>query len=112
MNTFFEEVYVLVSRIPWGKVASYGQLARLLGAPRSARIVGWAMHRCPADLPWHRVIRSDGSLPVQPAAPADPGAGAALQGITSDWRQRLEEEGIPFLADGRVDMEACRWEPD
>lgn len=125
MSDFFDEVYAIVSRIPFGKVVSYGQIARLLGAPRSARIVGWAMHRCPEGLPWHRVIRADGSLPVRPAPPLDTDLDSAdgqdvhcsiSSSCDADpqsyWRGLLEDEGITFLADGRVDMESCRWNPD
>ncbi|MFB0536550.1 MAG: MGMT family protein, partial [Anaerolineae bacterium] len=58
MGDFFSRVYRLVSMIPRGKVASYGQIARMLGSPRGARTVGWALHGLPegTDVPWHRVI--------------------------------------------------------
>ena len=62
MSDFFEQVYDIVAVIPSGKVVSYGQIARALGSPRSARMVGWAMARCPEGLPWHRVIKNDGSI--------------------------------------------------
>ena len=61
-SSFFASVYALVAQIPPGFVASYGQLARMLGAPRAARQVGWAMRRCPDALPWQRVVRQDGTL--------------------------------------------------
>ena len=60
--SFFASVYALVAQIPPGFVASYGQLARMLGAPLAARQVGWAMRRCPDELPWQRVIREDGTI--------------------------------------------------
>ena len=60
--SFFASVYALVAQIPPGFVASYGQLARMLGAPRAARQVGWAMRCCPDELPWQRVIREDGTI--------------------------------------------------
>ena len=60
--SFFASVYALVAQIPPGFVASYGQLARMLGAPLAARQVGWAMRRCPEELPWHRVVKADGSI--------------------------------------------------
>mgnify|MGYP002518358524 CR=1 FL=1 len=59
---FFAAVYALVRQIPKGACVSYSQLAWLLGAPRSARQVGWAMRRCPDDLPWQRVVRADDSI--------------------------------------------------
>lgn len=96
MDGFFEEVYSIVARIPYGKVVSYGQIARALDRPRSARMVGWAMRCCPEGLPWHRVIKADGSI---------------ASGILPDLgRDLLAAEGVAFLGDGRVDMEACRWE--
>ncbi|MGH0052603.1 MAG: MGMT family protein [Sphaerochaetaceae bacterium] len=98
MDSFFKQVYNIVGNIPTGKVASYGQIAWLLGRPHGARTVGWAMHQCPDYLPWHRVIRSDGGL----------------SGNESKELQRviLESEGIVFLPDGRVDMSVCQWDPE
>ena len=92
---FFARVYDLVKRIPRGKCATYGQLAWMLGAPRAARQVGWAMRKCPDELPWHRVIKADGSIAG--------GGYAALR------RALLEAESVPFLPDGRVDLKACQW---
>lgn len=95
MNAFFEEVYALVGQIPRGKTVSYGQIARMLGRPRAAREVGRAMRFCPEHLPWQRVVMADGSVTG--------GAYAELR------RALLEDESIPFLPDGRVDMFACEW---
>ena len=95
MNAFYQQVYGIVSQIPRGKVISYGQIARVLCRPRAAREVGRAMRFCPPELPWQRVVKQDGSL----AAGVDP-----------ELRRRmLEDEGVSFLPDGRVDMAACRW---
>ena len=95
---FFQAVYEIVAQVPRGRVGSYGQIARLLGSPRAARQVGWAMRQCPDELPWHRVVMSDGSI-----------AG----GGWSDLRRALlEDEGVPFLPDGRVDMAKCHWLPE
>ena len=94
---FFQAVYEIVAQIPRGYVVSYGQIARLLGSPRAARQVGWAMRQCPEELPWQRVLMSDGSIAG--------GGWAELR------RALLEEEGVPFLPDGRVDMARCAW-PD
>ena len=92
--TFFEQVYALVARIPEGRVATYGQLAAMLGQPRGARTVGFAMRRCPEALPWQRVVRADGRI----------------AGGQADLRRAvLAREGVPFLPDGRVDVSACRW---
>lgn len=95
-SSFFSGVYRIVAEIPDGKVISYGQIARMLGKPGAARQVGWAMRRCPPPLPWHRVIREDGSI----AAGTHPGLQRAL----------LEAEGIPFTPDGRILLRECRWE--
>ena len=95
MDTFFERVYSVVEKIPYGKTISYGEIARLLGQPRAAQVVGWAMRCCPESLPWQRVIMADGSI-----------AG----GEYADTRRALlESEGVTFLPDGRVDTEASRW---
>ena len=94
-NTFFEMVYDIVERIPCGKVVSYGQIARLLGEPRAARKVGWAMSRCPEHLPWQRVVMADGSV---------------TGGVFAEERRvLLKSEGVQFLPDGRVDMKSCSW---
>ncbi|MFA5027694.1 MAG: MGMT family protein [Candidatus Methylomirabilota bacterium] len=99
---FFERVYAIVRRIPRGRVASYGQIARLAGASRHARVVGWAMHGTPkgAGIPWHRVLQQGGGL--SPAvSPREPGR----------QRRLLEAEGVVFRLDGRVDLAAHQWVP-
>ena len=62
MNPFYAQVYDIVKKIPYGKVISYGEIARLLGRPRAAREVGRAMRHCPDGLPWQRVVMADGSI--------------------------------------------------
>lgn len=65
-NNFFTDVYALVKRVPRGKVATYGQIAALLGSPRAARMVGWALHVLPDEIlkevPWQRVINREGRI--------------------------------------------------
>ena len=95
---FFQQVYAIVAQVPRGAVVSYGQIARMLGEPRGARQVGWAMRNCPDSLPWQRVVKDDGAI-----------AGGGWAEIR---RALLEDEGVPFLRDGRVDMARCRWRPD
>jgi methylated-DNA-protein-cysteine methyltransferase-like protein len=90
-----ELVFDIVERIPCGKVASYGQISMMLGNPRGARQVGWAMRYCPEGLPWHRVVMADGKV-----------AGGEHSEVR---RVLLEEENIPFLADGRVNVKICGW---
>lgn len=94
---FYERVYELVRRIPAGKCASYGQLALMLGNPRASRAVGYAMRACRTPgVPCHRVVRADGST--------TPAFGPGVQ------RAMLEAEGVPFTADGRVELGGCRWD--
>lgn len=101
MAGFFERVYCLVSLIPTGKVASYGQIAALLGAPHAARTVGWALHGLPEEsqVPWQRVINFQGRITNTSRLEC-----AALQ------RALLQAEGIRFGSDGYVDMTAYQWE--
>jgi methylated-DNA-protein-cysteine methyltransferase related protein len=103
-NTFFEQVYRAVRRIPAGQVATYGQIARILGAPRAARTVGWALHDLPegSDVPWQRVVNARGSISLESR-----GMGRAIQ------RALLEEEGVHFDPEGRIDLAVYGWEgPD
>ena len=102
MDSFFARTYELVRQIPEGRVASYGQLARMMGEPRKARFVGFAMHASPGvagGVPCHRVVFKDGSL-----APGFAFGGPHAQ------HQLLAAEGIEFLDDGRVNMRTCSWE--
>ena len=93
-GSFFQRVYAAVAQIPYGTVVSYGDIARMIGAPGKARYVGYAMRHCPDDLPWHRVVRADGSIAGGDYAP--------LRELL------LRQEGVPFLADGRADLSRCR----
>jgi len=96
--SFFRDVYKIVGQIPLGKVVSYGQIARLLGNPRAARQVGWAMRQCPDGLPWQRVVGADGSV-----------AGGMFPEIRESL---LRTEGVVFRPDGRIDMSLCQWNPE
>lgn len=88
--------------IPSGKVATYGQIAALLGYPHAARTVGWAMRALPEDsgVPWHRVINAQGRISTSSCQESDVGV----------QRERLEAEGIVFGSNGRVDLSVYRWE--
>ncbi len=101
MSRFFEQVHRLVSLIPAGRVASYGQIAALLGEPRAARTVGWALHALPDEttVPWQRVINVQGRI-----------TNSSHSGAAEIQRVLLEQEGIRFSTDGRVDMTVYRWE--
>jgi len=102
MNAFMKKVYEIVSRIPKGKVATYGQIAALCGNPRAARVVGWAMRHAPEhlSLPCHRVVNQSGRL-----APDDVFGGQHIQ------REMLLQEGIPFRENGCIDIKKCLWIP-
>jgi methylated-DNA-protein-cysteine methyltransferase-like protein len=98
----YEHIWNVIARIPYGKVANYGQIARIAGLGQRARLVGYALHSTPdgIDMPWHRVINAQGRI----SFPED---------SSSYLRQRelLEAEGIVFVA-GRVDFACYRWQPD
>lgn len=100
---FFARVYAVVRCIPRGKVASYGQIAALLGQPQAARTVGWALSALQgddvSDVPWHRVINSAGRISI------------SRVDLTADLqRALLEAEGIEFDARGYVDWRRFGWE--
>jgi methylated-DNA-protein-cysteine methyltransferase related protein len=95
--TFREAVWHLVRRIPRGRVATYGQIAALLGRPRSARAVGGALQKCPADLPWYRVVNAQGGISAR----------ARMSSMLTQ-RIRLEAEGVAFRR-GRVVLRAHAW---
>lgn len=101
-SQFYDQIYQLVAQIPSGKVATYGQIAAMLGKPLAARQVGEAMRRTPEylDIPTHRVVNRAGEM-----APGYAFGGAARQ------RGRLEAEGVVFSEAGCIDLEKCRWQP-
>jgi methylated-DNA-protein-cysteine methyltransferase related protein len=94
----YEQIYSIIREIPPGKVASYGQVARILGGV-TARMVGYAMAalRAGSDVPWQRVINSQGKISLRGST------GGILQ------RQILEEEGVEFSTQGRVDLVRFGW---
>lgn len=96
---FFERVYAVAARIPEGKVTTYGDIARAIGSPRGARVVGFAMAAAPRErrLPCHRVVNAKGCLTED-----------AFGGMQ---RAMLEMEGVPFKQDGFIDLSLCRWDP-
>ena len=92
-NSFFRKVYDVVKTIPKGKVCSYGEIAKFLGAPTMSRQVGWALHKNPQAyiIPCHRVVFTDGRLSPSFAFGGD-----------NEQRRLLEEEGVIFN-DEKVD---------
>jgi methylated-DNA-protein-cysteine methyltransferase-like protein len=99
MNTF-EKIYEVVKQIPYGKVASYGQVAALAGNKRWSRIVGYALHVNPDTnaIPCYRVVTKDGYT-----------SKAFAFGGEDQQRGLLEREGIGFV-DGHVDMDKYCWD--
>jgi len=105
MERFFDRrVWDTVSRIPRGQLATYGQIADLIGAYGCARQVGWALRRLtlPSEVPWHRVVNAKGCISM------------SLSREGSDWIQRelLIEEGIPVDVEGRLPLQERLWRPD
>lgn len=96
---FFGSVYEMVAQVPAGMVATYGQIAKLVGEPRRARYVGYALHVNPQPgvIPCHRIVFADGRL----------AEGFAFGGPEAQ-RTLLEDEGVAFLANGHVDLQASR----
>lgn len=98
MDKLYEQIYEVVRQIPWGKVATYGQIARIVGPPCDARTVGWALGALrsnPIDrpVPWQRVINAQGK-------------------VSTGYRQQelLEQEGVAFDSKGRMDLDRFGWE--
>lgn len=100
MNPLYRRVYRVVGRIPAGRVATYGVVARLAGRPGAARTVGWALSALPAesDVPWWRVINAAGRISL-----GDHRHGAVLQ------RGLLLREGVRFAAGGVVNLDVFGW---
>lgn len=95
----FDKIYIIARKIPFGRVTTYGQLAMLADLPRAARLVGYAMSRCPYDdVPCHRVVNSKGGL-----------ADAFSPNGKESHRQLLEMEGVEFLSNGSVNMKKYFW---
>ena len=105
MGAFSDKVFAVVRLVPRGKVATYGQVARMIGSPRSARYVGYALRANPDPgtepgcTPCHRVVFKDGGLCK----------GFAFGG-PDEQRAMLEVEGVTFADDDHVDLEACLWD--
>jgi methylated-DNA-protein-cysteine methyltransferase-like protein len=96
------QVWRAVALVPPGRLATYGQIAELLGAWGRARQVGWALRRLPlpSEIPWHRVVNARGCITMDPSREG------------SDWiqRDRLIAEGIPVDPDGRLPLARFRWQ--
>lgn len=99
--TFRDQVYTLIRKIPKGKVATYGQVAKLVGSPKAARAVGMCMKVNPdaPRTPCHRIVASDGRL-----------TGYSAEGGVAKKKLMLLSEGVHFRVD-RVDLTKSLWYP-
>ena len=98
----YARIYAVIRRIPMGRAASYGQIARLAGIPGAARQVGYALHAL-ADgttVPWHRVVNTRGTISRR-----------TVPGSELTQRMLLEAEGVYFDLNGRVDLARYGWTP-
>lgn len=96
----YESIYAVVRRIPRGRVATYGQVARLAGLPRRARQVGYALHALEGDgVPWQRVVNARGEISAR-----------AIPYYEAKQRALLERERVRFDAKGRVRLARFQWD--
>ncbi|NJL45157.1 MAG: methyltransferase [Leptolyngbyaceae cyanobacterium SM2_3_12] len=100
----YERIYAIVRQIPPGQVATYGQVAELAGLIGKPRLVGYALYRVDMtldDVPWQRVINAKGEVSYS----------TVRNGADYIQRAKLEDEGIEFNPQGRVDLKRYRWQP-
>jgi methylated-DNA-protein-cysteine methyltransferase related protein len=101
----YKRIYAIVKKIPYGKVATYGQIAQLADMPRAARQVGYALSATPENvkIPWHRVINSEGKISMRLKH---------WQSGNDDLQKiLLEAEGVEFDSSERIDLKRFRWQP-
>lgn len=99
-KNFYERVYEVARQIPYGRVTSYGAIARAIGAAKSARTVGYALGNSPADVPAHRVLNRKGLLTGKHHFPG-----------THLMQQLLENEGLVVINDQVQDFDKYFWDP-
>src|SRR4029078_1769774 len=100
-KTYRERVYQIVRQIPVGKVMTYGQLAIILGEGYTARTIGYVMHGSDEDVPWQRVINSQGKCST-----------GRLTIPLNLQQELLEAEGVVFNASGKCDLAKFLWFPE
>ena len=98
--SFYDKVYNAVKQIPYGKVATYGQIAAICGSPRASRAVGYALHfnPDPSSIPCHRVVNRFGCL-----------AKSYVFGGIEQHKHRLMQEGVKVSDDNVVDLSEYLW---
>ncbi len=103
MNAFTKKVIASVKQIPKGKIATYGQIAKIAGKPHGARGVGWILNSCSKKyrIPWQRVINSKGKISFHRGSEA-----FVVQ------RHLLQKEGIEITPEGALDLEIYQWRKD
>ena len=100
-STTYKNIYEIVSQIPYGRVATYGQVAKLAGIPGQARQVGYALSASKEiQIPWHRVINARGE--ISPRSNSD---------FERLQRELLEYEGVNFDKQGRISLQLYHWIP-
>ncbi len=100
-DSFYQDVYSVCKRIPFGKVTTYGLIAHSLGKPYSARSVGWALNQCSKDIPAHRVVNRLGQL-----------SGKNYFDPPNIMDQMLKSEGIIIKNDCIQDFNKVLWVPN
>lgn len=105
VSPLYRRIWETVNRIPAGRVATYGQIARLAGIEGQPRLVGYALHRLAADsrVPWHRVVNARGAISVR-------SGGGPLPDVPLQ-RRLLEREGVDFDSRGVIDLVRYAWRP-
>lgn len=101
-DSFFERVYDVVRMVPYGRVTSYGAIARFIGSAQSSRMVGWALNvsHSIVDVPAHRVVNRTGML-----------TGKSHFGGSDTMQQLLESEGIKIVNNKITDFKKYFWDP-
>ncbi len=102
LTDFSEQVYACVRRIPRGRIVNYGAVAALVGRPRAARGVGYALSHLPVDtdVPWWRVVNRRGAVST-----------SSIAGVAQRQRALLEHEGVAFDEKGEASWERFGWDP-
>lgn len=100
-KNFYENVYQVTRQIPYGRVTSYGAIAKAIGAPKSARVVGYALQHSPRDVPAHRVLNRNGVLTGKHHFPGE-----------NLMQQLLENEGLIITENQVQNFEKHFWKPE
>jgi len=103
-SNLYQSIYDLTKKIPLGKVATYGQIAALIGKPQGSRLVGWALSVCPTDVPWQRVVNRKGMISI------------INKQISKDLQANLlRQEGVEVMLKAGnlwVDLSKYLWQPE